>query len=100
MSLAKMHESNLKDWIDAIAATNAARAAELQVLVDKMITIGKRDDDLRVQIKGLRAEAKRKHTKGQSDEKEFQRAEELDKERKKSYGEINSIYDELRARLK
>ena len=100
MSLAKMHESNLRDRIDAVAATNATRAAELQVLVDKMITIGKRDDDLRVQIKGLRAEAKRKHTKGQSDEKEFQRAEELDKERKKSYGEINSIYDELRARLK
>ena len=100
LSMAEIFRSNLRWRIDRISATNTTQAAELKSLVDKMIKLGEKENALRAQIKELGKVAQQKRNNGHSDEKEFQRAKELDNEREKTFKTINSIYDELDARIK
>ena len=88
------------DWrIDQVASTNETLAAELQVLLEKMMALDKKYEALQDEIGLQRDAASKIRKKGLSDEKEFERASGLAREREKVDKEIRSIYSEICGRL-
>ena len=98
-SLADIYKSQV-DWhIDQVAATNKTLAAELRALIEKMMALDRKYKALQDAIGLQRDEASRNRKKGLGDEKEFERASGLAKEREKVDKEIKSVYSEICGRL-
>ena len=98
-SPAGTYETMIGWRIDRVASTNETLAAELRTLLDKMMALDKKYEALQDEIGLLRDAASKNRKKGLSDEKEFERANRLAKERKKVDNEIRSIYSEICGRL-
>ena len=98
-SMASVYQSRL-DWpIQQVSATNKTLGTELQSLLDKIMDLDKKYEAAQDEIRLQDDVARNNRKNGLSDEKEFELASKLEKEKKKIDKEMRSIYSEICVRL-